>query len=696
MSTNPVTDTVIRLTIKQGIESERLSDELKDDIKFQNRASYSKADFESYEFFPSGELIYTRDTGRVFVGNNTYPKSSDNENVTLTNQITPGGTLVGNKYLGRTSLTDGTFDGSSLAFDEHHHKISEYDSDYKAYTGDYIFDKTNYSLILFDKNINIDKDSFLSNIKEDSNAYTIANNIIGERCASFISVIPEGEFLDYEVPVKGYPQIITLKALDLKLLKVHFDCSEDYSANSEKSFYISGDKIHSYVHDKIEQSSLANVYKSNKFTKNRVVINDDNGLFAVHSSVSDTELAKLNGLETYKDASNTELTLQDIIGHPYWAGTQSPTNKNGEKVWNRKSTNVYSTDYNSIWDNIGSTEWSDGTHRGTIWSNIGNSLNFVGSTNFSAQNSTNNQANSKGLSFYDHNINSSGKASGNAIDIWYNIGNPLEYANIWKYENGKRTNTKQISGNVVPYSSTSSGYRYQSLWDCIGARKPSATTAQHYNIWNHIGDNTSYTTKFSDLSWPTASTAKPIPTVISKDYSLSSLKTTLWSAINYLRSNINELYNEIRQACNKLTSYIDTESNELLAKIEKIKENVVCMPNYYSPITYMKNYSIVKGNATTSYGYIAHEDGEYIILKIPHNGWLYCAGNGLDGSSEVGLLIERLSGNKYHTVMDPVAYDYGHPFILFPVEKDDTFKISCPNNVRLNTVTLFKSKELNF
>ena len=43
--------------------------------------------------FNSGELIYARDTNRVFVGNFS-PKLAENQQQTI------GGVLVGNKYLG--------------------------------------------------------------------------------------------------------------------------------------------------------------------------------------------------------------------------------------------------------------------------------------------------------------------------------------------------------------------------------------------------------------------------------------------------------------------------------------------------------------------------------------------------------------------------------------------------------------------
>ena len=100
-------DTVIRLTIKQGTEKERFGykiNNINDAITKNNQRIFSTKDLENYKYFPSGELIYTRDTCRVFVGNNTNAfKSIDGDiNVETQQEITEGGTLVGNKYLGLT------------------------------------------------------------------------------------------------------------------------------------------------------------------------------------------------------------------------------------------------------------------------------------------------------------------------------------------------------------------------------------------------------------------------------------------------------------------------------------------------------------------------------------------------------------------------------------------------------------------
>ena len=78
MATNSIKifdDTVIKLSVNQGLEPQRSTEILGN--------------------FTSGELAFTRDTGRLFVGDN-----SDGEREHAGIQETIGGTLVGNKYLG--------------------------------------------------------------------------------------------------------------------------------------------------------------------------------------------------------------------------------------------------------------------------------------------------------------------------------------------------------------------------------------------------------------------------------------------------------------------------------------------------------------------------------------------------------------------------------------------------------------------
>ena len=104
-------DTVLKQSILQGYESERTNEVLGK--------------------FTMGELAFTRDTGRVFVGTYTdNQKEDDLPNFT-------GGILVGNRYFGMD-----TKDGDMF--------IPKYNNNNKKYDGDYSFDKDSCSLIIYD------------------------------------------------------------------------------------------------------------------------------------------------------------------------------------------------------------------------------------------------------------------------------------------------------------------------------------------------------------------------------------------------------------------------------------------------------------------------------------------------------------------------------------------------------------------
>lgn len=108
-------DTVLKQSILQGYEFQRTD--------------------ENLGKFTMGELAFTRDTGRVFVGTYTDNKKEGD--------ITPkiGGLLVGNKYYG---ASDG---GETLTY------YPTYNSSKNVYNGDYTFDVNSCSLLLFDSNI---------------------------------------------------------------------------------------------------------------------------------------------------------------------------------------------------------------------------------------------------------------------------------------------------------------------------------------------------------------------------------------------------------------------------------------------------------------------------------------------------------------------------------------------------------------
>ena len=154
-------DTVLKQSVLQGFQEQRTN--------------------ENLGKFTMGEIAFTRDTGRLFVGNFT-----NNKHTKDSSQIT-GGILSGNKYLGlidskpllhfsasgstgwkplsyEENITDsiteetevGVFcKGSRFRQDDDNgwDKKPQYIEKYGVYSGDYVFDIYNNALILFDKNI---------------------------------------------------------------------------------------------------------------------------------------------------------------------------------------------------------------------------------------------------------------------------------------------------------------------------------------------------------------------------------------------------------------------------------------------------------------------------------------------------------------------------------------------------------------
>lgn len=146
-------DTVLKQSILQGYESQRQNPNLGK--------------------FTSGELAFTRDTGRVFVGNySDNPTDNDLE-------IVNGGILIGNKYLGIIDsrpldyVGDTSFGGLNYEQSNNeeegmfttNHRVKKnnnpndwknepsFNPTYGTYNGDYLYDVWRNALIIFDNNI---------------------------------------------------------------------------------------------------------------------------------------------------------------------------------------------------------------------------------------------------------------------------------------------------------------------------------------------------------------------------------------------------------------------------------------------------------------------------------------------------------------------------------------------------------------
>lgn len=168
-------DSVIKLSVNQGLEEQRTAEVLGN--------------------FTNGELAFTRDTARLFVGDN-----SDGEVGHRGLQETIGGSLVGNKYLGLIDskpLVTFNNNGEPLSFEEtttytgtqeleemqepgllvegskfrlrsqegadekwdNWDRTAVYNPKYNAYNGDFMYDLYQNALILFDTRISGDKES---------------------------------------------------------------------------------------------------------------------------------------------------------------------------------------------------------------------------------------------------------------------------------------------------------------------------------------------------------------------------------------------------------------------------------------------------------------------------------------------------------------------------------------------------------
>lgn len=112
-------DTVLKQSILQGYEDQRTQDKLGK--------------------FTSGELAFTRDTGRLFVGNFSDDKKTKDLD------YVKGGLLCGNKYMGLSK-------SSTYSANTWNHN-SKYNPTYKTYNGDYTYDPYTASIILFDNQI---------------------------------------------------------------------------------------------------------------------------------------------------------------------------------------------------------------------------------------------------------------------------------------------------------------------------------------------------------------------------------------------------------------------------------------------------------------------------------------------------------------------------------------------------------------
>lgn len=233
-------DTVLKQTILQGIEDDRI------------KTNLGK--------FSMGELAFTRNTGRLFVGNYSSSSKTQNSDPVL------GGILVGNKYLGHVetkrkktkqsditsplyyvektysnegnTTTGGEADwteepvlinekwANSTIYNDNNQKwlkSTSYNEKYDAYNGDYVIDPYASSIIFFDDKIGEDKID--KNVSNDENAPFNPfgkHPLQGDGYFIFRNIEPDNDTLCYDVK-NSYHNIIKLNKVPLNLLSNSFD-----------------------------------------------------------------------------------------------------------------------------------------------------------------------------------------------------------------------------------------------------------------------------------------------------------------------------------------------------------------------------------------------------------------------------------------------------------------------------------------
>ena len=260
-------DTVLKQTILQGYESQRTNENLGE--------------------ICMGELAFTRDTGRVFVGNFTTQDNKKDSSYVI------GGSIVGNKYLGlldsrplgtTTSASPLSYEMDSenekglLLKDSRYRseggdgwdKTSTYIDKYGVYSGDYAFDLFNNALIIFDKKITTNKNKQVSiswendqevirdnsgeDVTETSKIRTLIENgdefhpIYGDGYAIMRILEPDGvtiQYLDKQF-LEGEPKNPSNSPLSWKnwnhnILTVNYPANKIYNAFENSNFILESD-----------------------------------------------------------------------------------------------------------------------------------------------------------------------------------------------------------------------------------------------------------------------------------------------------------------------------------------------------------------------------------------------------------------------------------------------------------------------
>lgn len=207
-------------------------------------------------------------------------------------------------------------------------------------------------------------------------------------------------------------------------------------------------------------------------------------------------------------------------------------------------------------------------------------------------------------------------------------------------------------GNVVKTTNSSASnteYLYQSLWQCIGARKAGATSQNHYNLWDHIGDKNSYTTAFKSLS---ISDGDPVSK--SDNVTVASLSKNVWGAIDYLRSKINDVIDNIAKL--KQTKAEPAGTIKMYGGATAPSGYLFCRGQSVAKVTYPELFSAI--------GYTYGGSGD--VFNLPDFRGTFArgldAGAGRDPNRKLGTMQEdgvpNITGNYNGTSLIDGPGDY--------------------------------------
>lgn len=306
-------DTVLKQSILQGEEAQRQNPNLGK--------------------FTSGELAFTRDTGRVFVGNfSDDPKTSDL-------QYVQGGILTGNKYLGiidsrpiayEQQETTGITGFAGLSYENDNEGIytekalfkdntrvkkdgkvndwkndPSFNRDYGTYNGDYLYDLWRNALIIFDNNIKPYNNDII--VENPSTKYEVVKDSYGNDITTTSVIRTPIEDYSNESSMKDYPiygnGYVIFRLIEPDGKTIRFKERESTSKFTEETG--NWEKTGNWNHNILEVDFSANNVIKALHTNDFKVEGDKIRLNGLNMEYMESQLtAQLPSIVSFGDASN--------------------------------------------------------------------------------------------------------------------------------------------------------------------------------------------------------------------------------------------------------------------------------------------------------------------------------------------------------------------------------------------------------